>query len=162
MIQIVAILFRAVGIYRIVGLYLTDYLASVFAMVHFLSIWGIYSALDFDFQNNVIVAMLVPWFIYYWKLKKKQAIVFCLASVIIAAWVSVSVIQHDKSMWYDNTRWAFFEGHHFKPDLNRAEIMHILDQVPDDSSVSVTGRLSPYLERRENYILSRLLEMPNM
>jgi len=69
LIQIFSILFGALGVYRIAGMYWNDALSKNLLTVHFLSVWGIYSALGFDFHNNVVAAMLIPWFILYWKKK---------------------------------------------------------------------------------------------
>src|SRR5205823_6001908 len=46
---------------------------SILGMVHFLLGWGIYSALSFDYHNNVVAAMLVPWFLYYFDKKNIKA-----------------------------------------------------------------------------------------
>ena len=35
------------------------------AMVHYLSIFGIYSALAFDYHNNVVGAMFLPWVVHF-------------------------------------------------------------------------------------------------
>ena len=62
LLQVVAILFGALGIYRYCrALGVTQELLVIILVIHFLSIWGIYSALSYDFHNNVIGAMLFPW-----------------------------------------------------------------------------------------------------
>jgi uncharacterized membrane protein len=38
---------------------------SIAIMLQFLGMWGIYSALSFDFHNNVTAAMLVPWLLVF-------------------------------------------------------------------------------------------------
>jgi uncharacterized membrane protein len=62
--QIFAILFGGVGIYRFIDLVGSRKLA-ILATIHFYSMWGIFSALAYDYHENVIAAMLVPWFIYF-------------------------------------------------------------------------------------------------
>ncbi len=62
--QITAIIFGGIGIYKYFVNKTSDSNLAVIAMVHFYSIWGIYSALNFDYHDNVIAAMLVPWFFY--------------------------------------------------------------------------------------------------
>lgn len=61
--QILSILFGALGIYKLL-FYLSN--NSVFARIgvfHFLSMWGIFSALSFDYHDNVVASMFVPWLI---------------------------------------------------------------------------------------------------
>ncbi|HSZ25037.1 MAG TPA: DUF2079 domain-containing protein, partial [Cytophagaceae bacterium] len=53
-------------------------------LVHFFSIWGIFSALSFDFHNNVVAAMLVPWFIYFHELKNKKMLFLFFFLILIA------------------------------------------------------------------------------
>lgn len=70
-IQIAAVLFGAYGAYKyhLMRSQGNNLLASIL-LFHFLSIWGIYSALAFDYHDNVVAAMLVPWFFYYFHQKK--------------------------------------------------------------------------------------------
>lgn len=82
-IQIISILFGSIGIYKLVHRKTGNHTLSLLASVHFLSIWGIYSALAFDYHNNVIAAMLVPWLMYYFdKAKWVQASVFLLLILV--------------------------------------------------------------------------------
>lgn len=83
-VQIAAILFGAQGVY----IYFKtrsekDFLPEL-AMIHFLSIWGIYSALAFDYHDNVIAAMLIPWFFHYIDNKKKWPSVLVFILVLIS------------------------------------------------------------------------------
>ena len=66
-IQIVAILFAGIGIYKYIKLISKNEKLSLFAAVHFFSMWGIYSALNFDYHDNVLAATFVVWFIYFLK-----------------------------------------------------------------------------------------------
>jgi uncharacterized membrane protein len=72
LIQIAAILFGAWGTYKVAQLKLQFTHKPVFILVIFLAQWAIISALSFDFHNNVIAAMFVPW-LYYHYLKKEKA-----------------------------------------------------------------------------------------
>jgi uncharacterized membrane protein len=67
LVQIAAMLFGAVGVYKIVKQASDRPWLPEIAMIHFLSFFGIYSALSFDYHDNVVSAMLVPWFFYYFK-----------------------------------------------------------------------------------------------
>ena len=63
--QIACILFGGVGIYRYIKEKSNNENLSLLAVIHFFSLWGIYSALGFGYHDNVVGAMFVPWFIYY-------------------------------------------------------------------------------------------------
>ncbi len=82
-VQILSVLFGAVGIYKIVQRkYNVGYLPEI-AMGHYLSFFGIFSALSFDYHDNVVSAMLVPWFIYYFDSgKTKLTILFAVLIVV--------------------------------------------------------------------------------
>ncbi len=89
--QWLAILFGGVGIYKFVlDIGKSKNLATI-ALVHFFCIWGIYSALSFDYHDNVVGTMFVPWFLLYYRRKNlKWSIVFFLLILIskenIALW----------------------------------------------------------------------------
>jgi len=60
-------------------------------LIQFFCMWGIYSALSFDFHNNVIGAMLLLWFVYFLELRRLiLASLFLLLAVVsqenIALW----------------------------------------------------------------------------
>jgi uncharacterized membrane protein len=82
-VQIISVLFGSIGIYKIVEKrYNMLYLPEI-AMIHYLAFFGIYSALSFDYHDNTVAAMLVPWFIYYFDLKNiKWTIIFAVLIVI--------------------------------------------------------------------------------
>src|SRR5207249_11116663 len=42
-----------------------DEALALILLFQFWSIWGIYSALAYDYHDNVVAAMLVPWLFYY-------------------------------------------------------------------------------------------------
>ncbi|MBC7694184.1 MAG: DUF2079 domain-containing protein [Burkholderiales bacterium] len=82
-IQIISILFGSVGVYKIIKHRFNQPFLPEIAMIHYLSFFGIYSALAFDYHDNVVSAMLVPWFLYYFDLKNiKWTIVFAILIVI--------------------------------------------------------------------------------
>ena len=73
--QITAMLWGGIGIYLLLSNLLKNSKLALIGMIHFFSMWGIYSALAFDYHDNVIGTMLVPWFLYYIHQNKwKQAI----------------------------------------------------------------------------------------
>lgn len=68
--QIIGILWGGVGIYKLILETSKNQTLSLLAVVHFFSIWGIYSALGFDYHDNVLAAMFVPWFLFYVRIEK--------------------------------------------------------------------------------------------
>ena len=89
--QIASILFGGFGIYQYFRNKNFSEPFSLLAMIHFFSIWGIYSALAFDYHDNVVAAMLVPWFILFFeKANWKKATIFfiliCISKENIAIW----------------------------------------------------------------------------
>jgi len=64
-VQIAGILFGGYGLYHFVAQRTESKWLPNLAMIHFFTLWGIYSALSFDFHDNVMAAMFVPWFLHY-------------------------------------------------------------------------------------------------
>jgi len=64
-IQIAFIITGGLGIYKLILHISGNIYIAMLALIHFFSIWGIYSALAFDYHDNVIAAMIVPWFFYF-------------------------------------------------------------------------------------------------
>jgi len=83
-IQILAILFGGFGVYMFIKLRTDNEWLSHFAMLHFFLIWGIYSALGFDYHDNVIAAMFVPWFFYYFYKEKWPASILFFILIMIS------------------------------------------------------------------------------
>lgn len=81
-IQIVAILFGGIGIYRIADYFQVNERAKRFILIHFYAIWAIQSALAYDYHDNVLGAMLMPWLMYY-LLHKRLIKVFVLFVLIL-------------------------------------------------------------------------------
>lgn len=76
-IQIIAILFGAIGTYKLALHRLPNFKYSYLLLILFLGQWAIVSALAFDFHNNVVAAMFVPWFFYfYFKNCKRWTLLF--------------------------------------------------------------------------------------
>ena len=63
--QLLSILFGGVGIYKLIIDKSKKEALALTAMCHFFSMWGIYSALSFDYHDNVVAAMLVPWLMVF-------------------------------------------------------------------------------------------------
>ena len=81
-IQIAAMLLGGIGVFRAAkGAGLGDRL-SMWAGFHFFAIWGIYSALEFDFHNNVSGAMLVPWLWHFLAQRRKVSAALVLTIIL--------------------------------------------------------------------------------
>ncbi|MFA6923221.1 MAG: DUF2079 domain-containing protein [Bacteroidales bacterium] len=82
-VQILGIVFGGIGIYKLIFDLTKNKVLSDIAIVFFYSVFGIYSALSFDYHDNVMAAMFVPWFFYYvYNNKWKYASIFCLLILI--------------------------------------------------------------------------------
>lgn len=109
--QISAVLFGGYGIYKLIHHFNKSHKIAMMAMIHFFLIWGIYSALSFDYHNNVVAAMFVPWFIMaIFKEQWHRAIFFYILIIIgkenMALWLIfintgllVHFFGHRKKMW---------------------------------------------------------------
>ena len=75
--QILFILFGSIGVFKLASrVYIIERKTALLLTIHFLSIWGVYSALSFDFHMNVIGSMCIPWFVYYFKTNFKFSFLF--------------------------------------------------------------------------------------
>jgi uncharacterized membrane protein len=81
--QIVAMLWGGWGIYTYFRWKSNLTWFPLLAMIHFFCIWSIYAALSYDYHDNVVAAMFVPWLVYHFKKKNwKTFIVFLLLILI--------------------------------------------------------------------------------
>jgi len=96
-IQIISILFGGFGIYKYVSLSYSKTYIPLIITVQFFSIWGIYSALSYDFHTNVLAAMFVPWLLYFYETSNKKyfllffiLIIFCKENM--ALWLGFIMV----------------------------------------------------------------------
>jgi uncharacterized membrane protein len=91
-VQIASILAGGIGVYKYYKLSGSkqEFIALA-ATIYFLLFFGIYSALAFDYHSNVIAAMLIPWFFYFFKRKY-----FGIASVLV---LFVLISQENMALW---------------------------------------------------------------
>ena len=90
-IQIAAILLGGLGIFCIAQSATKDNKIALWAAGHFYCIWGIYSALEFDFHNNVIGAMMVPWL---WHFLTERRRIAALATLLL-----ILACQENMGLW---------------------------------------------------------------
>lgn len=81
--QIAALLVGAYGIYEFVLVKTQNKFLSSIASIHFLSIWGVYSALAFDYHDNVIAAAILPLFFYYLEQSKWKGIIIVFVLILL-------------------------------------------------------------------------------
>jgi uncharacterized membrane protein len=75
-VQIGALLLGGQGIFKYFEFTTANTKLAIAAMIQFFLFFGIYSALSFDYHNNVVGAMFVPWIFYFiQKNKFKQVII---------------------------------------------------------------------------------------
>jgi uncharacterized membrane protein len=117
-VQIVAILLGGLGTYRYFVQQNSPRFARI-AMVHFLTAFGIFSALAFDYHDNVLAAMFVPWLFYYFKNEKwlKCSIVFVL----------ILISKENMALWMGFIALGLVAGHFKEPEKrNRAAIYSVI------------------------------------
>ncbi len=91
--QVIAILAGGLGIYYYARLKTKHTWLPVIILFQFYCIWGIYSALAYDFHFTVIAAMLVPWFIFFYeKANKKLTILFFVLILLCKENMSVWIL----------------------------------------------------------------------
>ncbi|MGQ3012466.1 MAG: DUF2079 domain-containing protein, partial [Flavobacteriales bacterium] len=113
-IQWLGILAGGWGMFRLAELKLKNILQSSLVMFHFFSIWGIVYALSFDFHNNVMAAMFVPWLFYFMEKKARtkailMALLIMLSKENMALWL-VFLISGYGMLRYTTFR-AYFRGY---------------------------------------------------
>lgn len=97
-VQIVAVLLGGIGIYKLIGLYNNpNSPVPLLAMVAFLSFFGVWHALAFDYHSNVVAAMLLPWMLYLLKRERYPwavalALLMSLSKETMPLWLSFVLI----------------------------------------------------------------------
>jgi len=83
-VQIVAILLGGYGVYVYFSERTQDRFLPLLAMVHFFSVWGIYSALAFDYHENVVGTMFVPWLLHYFDKGRARATIVLFLLILVS------------------------------------------------------------------------------
>ena len=93
LVQIGVILGGGYGAYRLHQLRTqgTQPGAALALLVLFLSTWGIYSALAFDYHDNVVAAMLLPWLFYWFEADRRGR------ATVVAVLIAVS--KENMALW---------------------------------------------------------------
>ncbi len=81
-VQIVALVFGGYGIFRYFESKASGFL-SLFAMLYFLSFFGVFSAISFDYHSNVVSACLIPWFFLFAHQRKRIPTLILFVFILI-------------------------------------------------------------------------------
>jgi len=90
-VQLIAILIGGWGVYRFIDSISARKILPLLAMIHFFLFFGIYSAMAFDYHSNVVAAMLVPWFFYFFRKQR-----YVQATIIVVAMI---IAKENISLW---------------------------------------------------------------
>jgi len=83
-VQLAAIHFGALGIFKLARQSGLEERISLVVVVVFLSYFGIFGALSFDYHSNVVAACLLPWFILFFKEEKYKKLILVFILILIA------------------------------------------------------------------------------
>ena len=83
-IQIVMVIFGGLGAMRFAQLHSNNNTLSIAILLQFYAMWGVYSALAFDFHNNITAAMIVPWVMVFAQQKKIKPLIIAWALILLS------------------------------------------------------------------------------
>lgn len=83
-VQVAAILIGGQGIFLYIKLISGNKRLALAASIQFFLFFGIYSSLAFDYHNNVVGSMAVPWIFYFIQKDKWKQTIFCLVLFLIS------------------------------------------------------------------------------
>lgn len=109
LLQIAAVLLGGLGVYRFVQTRTTQPWLPHLGMFYFFSVWGIYSALAFDYHNNVVGAMLLPWFLHHlqagrWRRALPWFLLILSTKENMALWMAFVCIGMMPTIWKEDRR----------------------------------------------------------
>jgi uncharacterized membrane protein len=83
-IQIILVIFGGLGAMRFAQLHSNNNTLSIAILVQFYAMWGVYSALAFDFHNNITAAMIVPWVMVFAQQKNIKLLIIAWALILLS------------------------------------------------------------------------------
>lgn len=150
-IQVVLIVLAGLAIYKISMYRLKSHSISLLCMFIFYSNWSIVSALAYDFHNNVVAAMLLPW-VFWWYLKENKILVLIGVFLMLLAkentglWVSFIFLGLALQKWWINRTYNLFK-------LATFELLVVLCSI--SYFVVINGYVMPSLNFGNNVQLNR-------
>lgn len=82
-IQIFFVLAGGYGVYKLAQTKFNSKYLPLLVIVQFFLIWGIYSALSYDFHNNVVGAMMVPCLVFFYMREKKFLTILVFSLILV-------------------------------------------------------------------------------
>ncbi|MEK6616924.1 MAG: DUF2079 domain-containing protein [Bacteroidota bacterium] len=106
--QISAVLLGGFGVYKYIREISSSKKVAFLAQLHFYFFYGIFSTLNFDFHNNVLGAMFVPWFFYFFHMEKWKWVALIFISQIstkenMPLWMAFVCAGISLLYWKDKT-----------------------------------------------------------
>lgn len=83
-VQLIAVLVGAIGIYRYFDYRFPNTTLKRFALIYFLLFFGIFAAFSFDYHSNVAATMLVPWLLLAFAKRTFRQIAVLTILILIA------------------------------------------------------------------------------
>ncbi len=83
-IQIIMVIFGGIGAMRFAKLHSNNNTLSIAILIQFYAMWGVYSALAFDFHNNITAAMIVPWVMVFAQQKNIKPLIIAWAVILLS------------------------------------------------------------------------------
>ena len=103
-VQIVAILLGGWGVHVFARAKGATYGQANLLMAFFFSLWGVYSALGYDYHDNVVGAMLVPWLVHWFEQRRWGWAFWMFALLLVskenmALWAAVIMLALGLKHW---------------------------------------------------------------
>jgi uncharacterized membrane protein len=83
-IQIIMVIFGGIGAMRFAKLHSNNNTLSIAILIQFYAMWGVYSALAFDFHNNITAAMIIPWVMVFAQQKNIKPLIIAWALILLS------------------------------------------------------------------------------
>ncbi len=109
-VQIAALLIGALGVYRYFKP--KDVWSALLAVLYFLSFYGLFGAISYDYHSNVVAAAILPWFFVFIRDKKLlwASLIFVLIIVAkenMALWMVFVCLGMAVEFWREKTLRVF-------------------------------------------------------
>lgn len=156
-VQIFALIFGSWGVYRFIQVKQAD--LALPAMIGFLSFYGLYTALAFDYHSNVVAAACVPWFFLRLQERKFTAALAWFLWILagketMAIWMGVVVVcllwefrKDPKALrwlgvfWLIAVVWFLVVHGWVLPSLNSQGYAHFKYQILGDTPIDALKSL---------------------
>ena len=83
-VQLLAIIMGAFGVYKLAQRNNVNKVSSLVATSCFLTYFGIFSAVAFDYHSSVVAACILPWFVLFFQREERRKMILCFIFILIA------------------------------------------------------------------------------